>query len=95
MANIAKRTASGAYLTHNHKSCGAIAKTFMKIRAGGFFAHSGHFVAAQNIFDLLYFWRSGQANTHPLRFALNSFSWNNLNWNALHLIGTAQFLTLL
>ena len=54
MANVTKWAASGAYLTHNHKGRRTAAKTFMQVRAGRLFTYSCHFMAAQNIFNLLH-----------------------------------------
>ena len=57
MADVAEWAAPGADFPHDHKGRGAIAKTFVQVRAGGFFADGGHLVLAQNILDSLNFWR--------------------------------------
>jgi hypothetical protein len=47
MPHIAKWAASGADITHNHKSSGALGKTFTQIGAGSLFTNGKKVIFSQ------------------------------------------------
>jgi hypothetical protein len=53
VADVAKRAAAGAFVTHDHEGGRALAKTFADIGAAGLFADRDQLVLAQDVLDLI------------------------------------------
>ena len=53
VADITKRAATGAFVTHDHESCRAFAKAFANVGAAGFFADGVELVLTQDLLDFV------------------------------------------
>ena len=53
MSDVAKRATSGAFVTHDHESGGALAKAFPDVWAAGLFADRYQFIGAQHVLDFI------------------------------------------
>lgn len=69
MANITKWTATGAFVTHDHKGGRTLAKALTDVRAGGLFTNCVEIVLAQDPLDVIKARASrGCLDTNPVGF---------------------------